>query len=156
MESVLLDIVEGHCRSLTDGKVVHLKPEMICAETGIGVKLDKKKASRLMKAKRLGKGARLMMSKEEVEATGGMMKMKGKGKKMKHMSIPRSTVPARTPLIDVGSLEVGRHLIKGSGMMVPGGMMNGPAPFISQQAPAMNPLIQYGTLQHGSDFIKSG
>lgn len=253
METVVLDLLPGHCRRLADGKVVHLQSSMI--GKGMEVKVSKPTASRIRRASRLGTGVRLSMSPEEIEASGGKLtwkgfkkglktgwnvykkyvkpvlgpliragikaaakaapaaaasvgapelaplapiaeeavlnigtetgafgrkkttkkSMKGGAKKKtmmkKHMSTATpSVIPARKPLIDVGSVEYGRDLIRGSGLSLGGGLYlggasmganpsswthAGPAPFISTSAPAMNPLIQLGDLQHGSMIIKS-
>lgn len=251
MESVLIDVLPGHLRAFTEGKTVHLRPDLL--GVGMELKLASVNAKRVHRAMRLKRGLRLAMSPEEIEASGGANTWRGfkrglkrgwdyykqtihpalkplirkglqratkavgevaavkfenpeyaewanyiadttipaigdatgafgmkkttmkkhtapkkgkgmtkkfapkktvakKGKKLQHMS---ASVPARHPVIDVGNLQEGMHLIKGQGLYMGGKALPGPAPFVADASPAMKPLIQYGTLQYGSCLLDS-
>jgi hypothetical protein len=183
MESVLLDILPGHCRNLADGMVVHLKPSMI--GSGMEVKLCKKTASRLRRAMKQGKGARLAMSPEEIEASGGRLTWRSfrRGLKRGWSFYKKYVRPVAGPIIEAGiktaakaapaaAVALGQPelaalapiaeeaLLKiakktgATGRKMKGGAMKKKSAVKKRAVmPAMTPAIDIGSLESGRDLI---
>lgn len=91
----------------------------------------------------------------------GMKKMKGKGVRLtdggavlRQQTTCDKQLPATSPLVDVGNLQLGTDFIKGHGMTKRYARFN--TALADPSLPASNPLVDVGNLQYGTDFIKGG
>jgi len=108
----------------------------IGTETGAyGVKKPRRKM--VKKVKKVKKGG-------SVKTTGGAILRKTCSKEL----------PASSPLIDVGNLQMGSDFIKGTGITKRVARFN--STMTDPALPASNPLVDIGNLQYGQDFIKGG
>lgn len=99
MEDISLNLTERHMGRLRNGHTITIKPEMVGA--GMKVKMDAVKAKKIMSATRRQKGARLALTPEECDMTGGKLSWKGfkRGVKKGWEGYKKYAKPIVSPLV---------------------------------------------------------
>lgn len=165
MEDAVIALSPEHVVKLKKNKTIQLKPELF--GSGMKLKLSKTNASKFRKASAHSKGMRLLMSPEEMQASGFFDVAKSVAKKIPKPVVKKgvelavaSAITAVAPELAAVAPTISKAVTprickatKGCGAKKTVSLSLPHASMVAPALPASRPLVDIGNLAQGQHFI---